>query len=295
MKTFITTFFAFTLLCAASVSIAQSDDEELKIAAMEALITAPPERALPIVQRVLAGNGSDELKEKALFILSQIDAEAAQAALLQAANETSGELRLEAVRMIGIGGNAETMQALAGIYASGDMELKEAVLEAYMIADDVDSVFQIASTTDDPEEFEAAVEMLGVMGANDRLRELRSRNVNNDALVEAFMIAGDSETLLAMARDGSDIESQAEAIQALGVVGGDGMGAMLADIYRNAGHEDIQDAALEGLMIADEDGVIIELFRESDDPEQKREMLELLTAMDSDSVWEIIDQTLGED
>ncbi len=65
-----------SLVLYASNSIAQSDTtddvEELKIAALEALIMAPPERALPLVRKVLEGDNSDEMKESALFILSQI-------------------------------------------------------------------------------------------------------------------------------------------------------------------------------------------------------------------------------
>lgn len=222
------------LLFAASVSAAQTDEEELKIAAMEALITAPPERALPIVQKVLAGNGSDELKEKALFILSQIDAEEAQTALLKAANESSGELRLEAVRMIGIGGNAETMKALAAIYESGDEELKEAVLEAYLIADDEEAVFQIANNAKDPDEFENAVEMLGAMRATEKLAQLRASKGVSEGLITAFMIAGDEEALL-------------------------------------------------------------EMYRSSDNIDEKREIMEMLVAMDAEGIWDIIDQALGDE
>ena len=65
-------FIACALLTFANPGLAQ-DDEDLKFAAIEALITAPPERAMPIVQRVLAGDASDELKGRALFVLSQID------------------------------------------------------------------------------------------------------------------------------------------------------------------------------------------------------------------------------
>ena len=64
---------ATLMLAVANTAWAQSDDEELKLAALEALMSAPPERALPIAERVLRGNGSDELKEGALFIISQID------------------------------------------------------------------------------------------------------------------------------------------------------------------------------------------------------------------------------
>ncbi|MGB5689186.1 MAG: hypothetical protein WBM45_07905, partial [Woeseiaceae bacterium] len=65
---------AFALILLATPAFAQSTDAEdqdsLKMAALEALITAPPERALPIVNKVLAGNNSTEIKERALFLLS---------------------------------------------------------------------------------------------------------------------------------------------------------------------------------------------------------------------------------
>jgi HEAT repeat protein len=233
MNRILKTLITITLLFAASVSVAQTDDEQLKVAAMEALITAPPERALPIVQKVLAGNGSDELKERALFILSQIDSDEAQAALLNAANSTTGELRLEAVRMIGIGGNAETMQALSGLYDSGDEDMKDAVLEAYLIADDDEAVFQIANNAEDPDEFENAVEMLGAMRATDKLAQLRETKGTSEGLITAFMIAGDEDTLL-------------------------------------------------------------EMYRSSDDVDEKREIMEMLVAMDAEGIWEIIDQALGD-
>ena len=61
-KLSITWFIAAALVAVASPAFAQADDEDLKFAAIEALITAPPERAMPIVQRVLASDASDELK-----------------------------------------------------------------------------------------------------------------------------------------------------------------------------------------------------------------------------------------
>ena len=87
---------AITLLpmLAAAQSEPSSDAESLKIAALEALISAPPGRALPLVKKVLAGDNSDEVKERALFILSQIDTAEAHSMLLQLVNEGSGELKL---------------------------------------------------------------------------------------------------------------------------------------------------------------------------------------------------------
>jgi len=222
---------ACVLLGIATPALAQDDTDELRITALEALLMAPPERAMPIVQRVLAGDGSDEVKERALFVLSQIDTPEAQALLVDTARNSSGELKFEAIRMIGIGGNAEAMSALTDLYASGDADVREAVLEAYLIADDTDAVYNIARNTEDPDEFEEAVEILAAMGAVEELRSLSDRSGMGDALIEAYMIAGDDETVL-------------------------------------------------------------QLFREAQDPAEKRRLLEILVMMDSEAVWDIIDQTL---
>ncbi|MEJ2127488.1 MAG: HEAT repeat domain-containing protein [Woeseiaceae bacterium] len=243
---------------------AEDPNEVLKIAALEALISAPPERALPLVMKVLDANNTNEVKERALFVLSQINLPEAQNRLLDVARTGDPELSAEAVRMIGIGGNKEAMAGLADLYKSGDEDLREAVLEAYMIAGDVAAVNAIATNASSVEEFEAAVEMLGVMGAIDELRALSQDSGYTEGL-----------------------------IQALGIAGGDDVNATLMDIYRNADTDDIREAALEGLLISGHDEGVLELYRESDDIEEKRDLLETLGIMGSDLMMEVIDEALA--
>lgn len=286
---------ATLMLAFANTAWAQSDDEELKLAALEALMSAPPERALPIATRVLRGDGSDELKEGALFVISQIDRPEAHAILLETAQSGSGELRHEAIRMVGIGGDPDALAGLGEIYASGDEDVRESVLEAYLIADDAEAIYQIAANAQDPEEFDEAVDMLGAMGALDELRALSDRADMSEQLIDAYAIAGDTETLQMLAADNSDPERQAQAIRALGIAEGPDTEATLLNIYRNSPSADVREAALEGMLIADYDEAVLTLFRESQDTEEKRELLETLVIMDSDAVWEIVDQTLGQE
>ncbi len=299
LNNFRTSIFTVAAIAAISFTgqaLAQSDDaEELKIAAIEALIVAPPERALPLAAKALQGNHSDEVKERALFILSQIDLPEAQDILLETARQGSGEIRLEAIRMIGIGGNNDALAQLGGIYDSGDEEVREAVLEAYLIADDENAVYEQAVRAHgagNEDDFEAAVEMLGVMGASEQLRKLRESTGNSEALIEAYIISGDADSLREIALDGSDPEIQAEAIEALGIVGGDDVNATLIEIYKNSDSEDIRESALEGMLISGHDEGVLELYRSSQDPAEKRELLQLLVIMGSDDVWDVIDSAL---
>jgi len=296
------TVFTLLTLVAMSSSLAQSElteitdeSEVLKIAALEALISAPPERALPLVARVLDGNSSDEVKSRALFVLSQIDLPEAQARLLEVAKSGDAELSGEAVRMIGIGGNPETLTALAELYSAGGEELRDAVLEAYMIAGDKEAVYQIAANANDAEEFEAAVEMLGVMGARTELRALSESSSFPGVLIEAFAISGDFESLRELALDSSDVQRQARAIEALGIIGGDSVNATLIEIYRGTDSDDIREAALDGMLISGYDEGVLELYRSSDDVGEKRELLEMLSVMGSDLLLDVIDAALAGD
>jgi len=277
----------------ADVSDVRSVNDELKLAAVEALITAPDDKALPLVTKVLAGNHSEEVKEAAMFILSQIDLPEAQSTLLRFARGESGELQLEAIRMIGIGGG-DALANLKSIYESSDSEGREAVLEAYMIAGDNQSVFDIALMAEG-DDYENAVEMLAVMGARDELRQLRSSKGASEALIEACAISGDFECLRELAMDDSDIDMQIEAIEGMGIVGGDEVNSTLVQIYGDAKSEDIREAALDGMLISGHDSGVLALYRSSQDASEKKELLEYLVIMGSDDVWDIIDATLDGD
>jgi HEAT repeat protein len=267
------------------------DTEQLRMAALEALISAPPEKALPIAAKVLRGNYSDTLKSRALFVLSQIELPEAQQMLLDTAKTGTESLRTEAIRMIGIGGDTTALAGLNDIYAGGDDDIREAVLDAYLIADDADAVYQIAVAASDDEEFEAAVSILGAMNARDELHRLRNKLGSSESLIDAYSVAGDFESLRELAVDNKDPELQIQAIHGLGVAGGDKANATLLEIYKTAASPDVREAALEGMLIADYDEGVLQLFRESQDADEKRRLLQTLVNMDSDAVMEIIDST----
>ena len=277
----------------ASAQTPDADREELQIAALEALASAPPERALPLAKKVLAGTHSDEVKERALFVLSQIDLPEAQQILADTAKSSTGDLRYEAIRMIGIGGDPAALAGLRPLYATNDEELREAVLEAYLIADDEDAVYELAANAQSEAEFEDAVETLGAMNAREKLRQLRDKAGASEGWIEAIAISGDVETLRELALDGSDPERQATAIESLGIVGGgEEIQKTLVDIYRNAGSDEIREAALDGMLIADYDDGVLALYRESKSAAEKKELLEYLVMMDSEEIWTVIDNAL---
>lgn len=299
MRTYTKLILIFFALIAANSAVAQDDndargDEALKMMALEALMSAPSERALPIVIRVLEGNGSDDMKEAALFILSQIEHPDASAQLVKMAQSESGELRLETIRMIGISGG-DALNELSAIYASGDADVREAVLEAYLIAGNVEGIYDIAINAENNDDFEHAVEMLGAMGASDELKKIRESAGVSDAIIDAYMISDDADALRELALDGSDLQQQAKAIEALGVVGASDAEELLTKIYLDSESDFIKEAALDGMLIGGFDDSVLQLYRSSTDASEKRELLERLVIMDSDQVLDIIDEALAGD
>ena len=296
MKTFLFTQLALVLLLANGTALAQADtsgdSDSLKVAALEALVGAPAERALPIVSRVLEGNASDSLKHRALFVLSQIDRPEAYAMLLDFARAGTPGLREEAIRMIGISGDDGTLDSLASLYPDADDATRAAIIEAYMIADDREALYELAVNASSAAEFNAAVEMLGAMGAMQELRALRENAGMSAVLIDAYAIAGDVDSLRELAGDSSQPEMQVQAIRGLAVAGEDAVGPELTAIYRSTDSAMVREAAREGLLIADYDEGVLELFRQVDDADEKRELLELLVIMESDAVWDVIDSTL---
>lgn len=289
--------FALLALFATSSSLAQSDAprsdaEELKLAALQALLSAPPERALPLVQKVLAGNHSDEVKSRALFVLSQVDDPAAQAQLADMVRTSSGRLQQEAIRMVGIGGNPEALAGLREMYNSADENVRRAILEAYVIADDKEGLYHVAVNAQTEEEYSNAAHMLGALGANEELRRLREERGVSPHLIGAYAVSGDVEALRELAMDTSDPKRQAEAIQALGVTGDDNIGSILVEIYQGSDDRHVREAAMNGLMIAGDDEALLELYRASDNTQEKRRLMEMLVHSGSDLVMEVIDEAL---
>ena len=68
-----------------NVNVNAEPDEDLKLMALNGLMNSDPERAIPMLEKILQGNQSPKLKERALFVLSQNDNAKARQILLQIA------------------------------------------------------------------------------------------------------------------------------------------------------------------------------------------------------------------
>jgi HEAT repeat protein len=270
-----------------------SEAEALAIAALRGLMAAPPERALPLVRKVLEGDQTARVKERAVFVLAQIEGAEAAALLKRTAQQAGqGRMQLQAVRALGIRGDADSLETLKSLYPSGDAGVRDAVLQSLMIANDRKGLYDIVRQARDEEEAHRAIQLLALAGGREELRALAQSGVHARNLVDAFAISNDFDGLIALARDDRDPKVQRDAVSQLGLVGDARASEALRDFYRKADREEIRQAALQGMMIAGDEQGLLALYRAETRPERKRELLQTLTMIGGDAAFEAIDAAL---
>lgn len=288
-----------TVNASASASAsASADDEDITAIAVEGLMNAPAQRALPLLKKVLQSNHSEKVKKRALFVLSQIDEPTALDALVDIAKSSNDPaLREEAVRMLGVSGEDRAVQRLGELYAtSKDKSEKRAIIQAWLVADREDLILSTARSEPDPELRRSAIQTLGAMDATDALRQLFDADkdpANRKAIVQALGVAGATDVLGRIAASSEPEELRIEAIRALGVAGDHGGTDALVRIYAGASSPAVRDAALQGLLVAGDSHAVVDLYRKAKTKEEKQALLRVLTTMDSDDALQIIESELN--
>jgi hypothetical protein len=275
-------------------------DDELADIAVQALINAPPERALPVLKKVLASQRSIKVKKRALFVLSQLETDEAMKVVLDTAKSSrEPELRKEAISMLGVSGAQAAIEGLADIYAaSSSADDKGRVIDAWLVADRKDLVLQTARNEADPKVRRKAIEALGAMEASQELAQLFETTQdagNRGAIIQALGVAENVSALKSIASNANLPEDERmDAMQALGVAGDENGVAALVELYGKANTPALREAALQGLLIADDAEAVKKLYRNARSAEEKKAVLRVLTSMDDDSVIDVIEHELGE-
>lgn len=274
------------------------DDEDLADIAVEGLLSAPPERALPLLKKVLQGNHSTRVKKRALFVLSQLGSDAALDVVIDAAKTSNDpELRAEAVRMLGVSGENRAIERLRELYAqTKDANEKRQIIEAWLVADRKDLVLASARNEPDPSVRAKAVETLGALDAGPELKQLFDSTTdagNRRAIVQALGVAENTDALAQIAGDTKlpdDLRRQ--ALQSLGVAGASDR---LVQAYRAATTPELREAALQGFVIAGDAEPVLELYRSAKSVEEKKALLRTLTVMGDDAAIDAIESTIDKD
>jgi len=273
-------------LMGAHVSPADVSDEDLRIIAVNSLMSSDPAQAFPILQRLLNSNNSIDVKDKALFVLTQSPLPEARRLMFDIARGSKNpELQQKAIQYLGMMGNEDSRKELVGLYQStSDHEVKSEILKSLMVSGSRDFLLTIAKAEKDPELRNDAIRQLALTGAQDELWQLYQSAGSideKDAILSNFFMTGNSTRLAEVAASNADPRLRMAAIRSLGLMGGGGRSDLLLQIYRSDRNRDVREAVLNSLFLQQNGKALVELARTETDPEMKREIVKKMALVQS--------------
>ena len=275
------------------------DDAELKMIAINSLMHTDPEKAYPLLEKIVrGGSNSKKIRERALFILSQSPSARSQALLADIAKGNANpDMQKDAVRYLGMSGSAQNRQLLADMYASSaSTSVKKEILRAFMISGDKTHVVNAARNEKDPDLRSEAIRTLGIMGGRTELGSLygseTSVNVRED-IIQALFLSGDAQKLGELAKAEKNVQLRKEAIQKLGLMGAK-HGPTLLGMYASETDVDVKEAIIQGLFLQNNARGLIDLAKKETNKELRREALQKLSLMNNDEALAYMLQILNE-
>jgi Skp family chaperone for outer membrane proteins len=263
----------------------QSDDD-LKMLALQGLMNSAPDRALPLLEKVIEGPGSPREKDKALFVLSQNGSPQAREILGRIARgQSNPDLQRKAVQYLGLFGGEQSHKTLEEIYAStSDASLKRVILRSYMIGGDRERLFAAARSEKDPSVRGEAIRELGIVHAPKELQQLYQTETSPDIrreILQAFFLSGDATTLAQAAQSEKDPEVRRTAIRNLGLIHSDEASKALETIYPKATDRETKEAVLNAFFLQGNAHALVAIARTEKDPELKKAAVSKLSIMHS--------------
>ena len=260
------------------------DNEDLKMLAIQGLMNSDPERALPLLEKVLTGTGTPKEKSKALFVIAQSGSPEAKQILGRiAAGQSNPDLQRKAVEYLGTFGGADSHKILADVYAkSGDESIKRAILRSYMISGDKDDLFTAAKGEKSESLRGEAIRQLGLVHGVDELQQLYQRETSTNVkreILQAFFLAGDSNRLVQAATSEKDPELRRTAVRNLGLINSSDSAKALQTIYSKDSDKSVRREVINAYFIQNNAAGLVTIARNEKDPELKREAVSKLSLM----------------
>jgi tetratricopeptide (TPR) repeat protein len=161
-----------------------------------------------------------------------------------------------------------------------------------------DIIANVAKGNANPDLQLRAIRYLGIMNGADNRQVLAdvyksSPDVSvKRAILRSFMVAGDRERLLSVAKTESVPELRGEAVQQLGVMNA---GAELNELYRTEATVDVKKRILQAMFVGNQSDKLIELAKGEKDPELRKTAIRNLGLMKRAGTSEALVSIYGSD
>jgi HEAT repeats len=267
-----------------AVSPETENDEELKLLALRGLMQSDPERALPMIEKLLSGTSSIRVKENALFVLSQSRSARAREIIAGVAKGGANpDLQLRAIRFLGAMNSAENRQILDEAYrATPDPAVKRAIIRSFMTSNDHARLLALAKGEKDDALRGEAVRQLGNMRAGAELAELYQSEQSVEVkkqILQGMFIGGYADKLIELAKTEKDPELRKKAISYLGNMRRTETADALTSLYASDTNMDVRRAIVNALFVQQNGKALVDIARAEKNMEMKKEIVSKLSIM----------------
>jgi tetratricopeptide (TPR) repeat protein len=274
---------------------AQADDD-LKLLALNALAQSDPDRALPLLDKLLQGPQPPSLKKRAVFVLASSSAPKAQQSLEQIARGSLGnpDLQLVAISyMLSNKGQPNRNQVLSEIYAStNDTQVKRAILQAYGNSHDYDRLLQAAKMEKDKDLKKTAINGLGDKTGQPELWQLYTSETTPEGkimVIDYMHRNGNTEKLAEIARTDKDAGVRTAAIRALNDQQDSGPNTitLLVNLYGTEQDAQVKRTIINSLVEKRNAKALVDIYHKEQSIEMKKTIVARLGGMHSPEANEL--------
>ncbi len=273
-------------------------DEDLKLFAINSMMNTDPERALPLLDKILQKSTSPKLKERALFVLAQNRSPKSNEIVAKFARGGGNpDLQQKAVEYLGVYGGKENLQILADIYgSSNDPGLKRSILRSFMVGHDKDRLVAAAKSEQNADLRRDAIQYLGNLNAYTELAQLYASEQSSEvkeSIIHSLANGNNPDRVLEIARTEKDPKLKSAAIHRLGNMGRTKTAEPLAALYGSESDKNVKEQIIHVLSNQGSAKEIIEIARKESDPNLKRLAVQRLSNMKTKESNDFMEELLN--
>jgi len=264
----------------------RENDEDLKLFAINSLMNSDPERALPLLEKILQKSSAPKLRERALFVLAQSRSPKSNEIVAQFARGGGNpDLQQKAVEYLGVYGGKDNLQILGDIYGSAnDPALKRNILRSFMVAHDKDRLLTAAKSEQNPDLRRDAIQYLGNLNASAEIAQLYTADQPQEikeAIIQALANNNISERLVEIARTEKDPRVRSNAIHRLGNMSRTKTSEALVSLYGPEQDRNVKEQIIQAPSNQGSAKELVDVARKETDPELKKTAIKRLANMHS--------------
>jgi hypothetical protein len=274
------------------------DDDELKLIALNGLVNSDPERAVPLIEKLLLGSHSPKMKERALFVLAQSGSAKGRETLTQVARGKSNpDLQLKALRYLGTAMKGrESRQVLGEIYATAtSVDVKREILRGFLSNGDKERIVNAAKSENSPELRREAIRLMGEMRADAELWQMYQGAAEDvkPEILRAMAGGPNADKLLEILKSEKNAKLRLESVRSLQRRDAAKNGEAIAAVYPGESDAEVKKEILRAMARQNNVKILVDLARKEADPALKREAVQNLSRMKSKEAADFLFEVLG--